>query len=340
MVKKVSGKVVRSNVSDNKQGNESQSDSVPYTIVAKPLFAEELPPHHFHKGFLYFLTGSGQWEQANNVASVTAQSEKDVVSPLNVLTYNIWGAPQDKNSPLFNFEKRKEAILDILTTENPDVICLQEVSKEWAEAILSNQFIRDHYFSTDPDSGRMVSYFGLSQMTLSKFPITSSTVYGLPGYEIYSLLSTQIQYNGKNVCINNVHLHSGAEYSAFRIAQLKTIQNIISKNDADLNILAGDFNFGDGPQWSENQHIPNDFQDIWKKTHKRDPGFTEDTNINKMRFNFKKKIKQERFDRILLKDKKSLCKAFDIKKLGTKPIDGAGETWPSDHFGLASKIEI
>lgn len=96
--------------------------------------------------------------------------------------------------------------------------------------------------------------------------------------------------------------------------------------------------------------------DVWEHLRHGEPGWTEDTDVNEMRFIASGKHKQVRFDRVL-----QLCKEEDgpphakyraepegIRLLGTEKIAevtvGHGEwaeampIWPSDHFGLSAQF--
>lgn len=316
--------------------NESNcdEDSVAYKIPVRTLFTHTLAPvkpqslhDHEHD------TASSETAKSSISKSraVAAQPSKH---HFTVLSLNVWGAPQDEANPYFQFEKRSSSILDIIQRLDPDVICLQEVSKRWAEKLLQSQHIRTKYYSTDADSERVHGYFGLSQMTFSKYPMLSATSYGLPGFEIYSLLNTQIQIDDKLVSINNIHLHSGKEHSAFRIAQLKTIDKVLSETEALPKIMTGDFNFGDS--WAENAHIDKHFTDVWQTLHPNDPGYTEDSHANTMRFKIKNQHKQERFDRTLYQGNELIAK--EVTMVGTESIDE--ELWPSDHFGLFTQFHL
>ncbi|MCS5709141.1 endonuclease/exonuclease/phosphatase family protein [Candidatus Berkiella cookevillensis] len=307
-------------------------DTIPYEIKTKPLFTHALKPVKFIKSWLSWF---GNWKSASSPPIKLPSPEQ-----LKVLSYNLWGAPQDAKNPYFQFKQRSQAVLKLISTIDADVICLQEVSRDWADKLLADPFIRKNFYSTDFNTDRVHSYFGLSQITLSKFPIISATAYGLPGYEIYSLLNTQIQFGTQTISVNNVHLHSGKEHSSFRIAQLETIFNILtSQEQSDSTLIAGDFNFGDN--WDENSVLdsaPMPLTDIWKHLKDNDPGYTEDSHINIMRFNLKGCHKQERFDRILVQS--NTMDATDIKLIGQAPIDPDAQIWPSDHFGLLARFDI
>ncbi len=308
-------------------------DKIPFEISPSPLFTESLQPAEFG------VNDSRDW-------SFVTCDPKEIKKPgdtksITLLSYNVWGAPQDRSSPFFKFNERSTAILDMIKDKEPDIICLQEVSQDWANKILANDYIREHYYCTDKNADRVQSYFGLSQITLSKYPIISATVYGLPGYEISTLLSTTLKIGHQRISVNNVHLHSSKQFTAFRKAQLQAIFNILKEQpDSDIKMIAGDFNFGDGPEWVENTALDPAFKDVWLVLFPDESGYTQDTQINTMRYKVKGAHKQERFDRVLLDSGKALCQAYEMSIVGTRSIEGHEDIWPSDHFGLLTRVKL
>jgi endonuclease/exonuclease/phosphatase family metal-dependent hydrolase len=116
-------------------------------------------------------------------------------------------------------------------------------------------------------------------------------------------------------------------------------------------ILAGDFNLCG--TWSENLMISTDNRlcDVWAHLHPDEVGWTEDTKINVMRFNIKRKHKQVRFDRVVLiktgvdgsggnhlPPSSQFVSPASIHLLGTDPLKGESGIFPSDHFGLLAEF--
>lgn len=59
-----------------------------------------------------------------------------------------------------------------------------------------------------------------------------------------------------------------------------------------------------------------------------------------MRFNQKKEDKQVRFDRVLYHRTSGVeWNPTDIRLIGTEPLPGLNEIWPSDHFGLFTTLK-
>ena len=105
------------------------------------------------------------------------------------------------------------------------------------------------------------------------------------------------------------------------------------------SILVGDFNFCS--TWpEENKNIPPSFTDVWAKLRPNENGWTEDTFINIMRYNQKNEHKQVRFDRTLFHSPgNSKWQPNSIDMLGTDPVSGLKDIWPSDHFGLLNTFQ-
>ena len=365
---------------------------------------------------------------------------------IKILTYNLWGAYKDKLKypKYYNINIRGNGFIKLLNKFNPDVCCLQEVSKDWLKFLLKSEYIRKHYFITDINSNRVFMHYGLDNIFLTKIKLDNIVVYGLPSMQMDSFLTCNI--NGIN--LGTFQLHSGGGYADFkkgndffryfkiisvnnkkidddgryktkaspdfaarkafsqltkkyksnklvfvikettkgyskkeygpylgekiklkkpltikykdqnginkpilikyetkvklvkddkenncvytdfRKLQLQTILNIFEN---DNFMITGDFNFTDG---DEENKLLKKLKDPWNI--KKNPGFTEDTYINKMRFNLKGKHKQVRFDKFMYN--KNKIKVIKQNIIGKEEIkDGI---WVSDHFGLITEIKI
>jgi len=111
---------------------------------------------------------------------------------------------------------------------------------------------------------------------------------------------------------------------------------------ADVSFIVGDFNLD--PSYPENALVQENGFDLWDVLQPNDAGYTEDTNINKMRLYSHGKHKQARYDRVLLVPRTAgettcaKCRPYSIDLLGDKPFDE--ELWPSDHFGLVTRVGL
>jgi len=294
---------------------------------------------------------------------------------LSIMTYNIWGLPPKNDFMLKLMKIRINLIADIIIKNNPDIICFQEVSliplrilKKRLSFMYKYQYETDYYFDEILQRKREVE-----TITFSKYPVCNYQVYGLDGNLRYnnSLIRTEFS----NFVLYNVYLQAGSKkspgqenywfhYTRCRIDQLKRIKELIDK-DMKPVIICGDFNFhlDGGDEWLEYNEIKNYFQDSWKEVNKKD-GFTENTDINTMRWNLKFQEKKVRYDGILYKGdtirpflskivgKKSIPLNKEMTKLFIKNYISDDHKkikynnkktiniFPSDHFGVITKFKM
>lgn len=242
---------------------------------------------------------------------------------LTVATFNIW-------FDAHHIEARHNAILGLMEERRPDVIALQEVTLPALNLVLSKPWIQAEYQSTDLD-GRTLGRYGV--VLLSRIPMQRVTLTPLPSRMDRGLLVADLDIGGVPISVATVHLESLKE-AATRGIQLQQIFDQLA--DRDNAVLMGDFNFCSSWQ-EENVRIRPDYVDVWPAVHPDNPGFTEDTTINRMRYLLKGKHKHVRFDRILLKS--AMFQPSAIELLGTQPISPEfPEVYPSDHFGLFATI--
>jgi len=234
----------------------------------------------------------------------------------NLLTYNIWGlSVKDKLKKLFKL--RKTHLLKTLQDANPDIMCFQEMS-EFSYNELS-QFIKTYKFASEipypankVDRNRNVEVYFLSKYTPKRI-----AVYGLPGVLQYENSMMVVEY--PNLIIFNLYNQAGSKasigqektwihYSRCRYDILNNIYDMIkSKYSRNSIVICGDFNFhmdGKRSDWPELEMIKKfksiGFVDTYRKLN-NDPGHSEDTDENLMRFNQKLMEKHYRYDAVLYK---------------------------------------
>ena len=238
---------------------------------------------------------------------------------LTLATFNIW----------FNELHRQEryrAISELLSRELPDVMVFQEVTRAALEVFLAQPWIREHYCRAAVAGD---GHYGM--LLLSRLPIRRSTYTRLPTRLDRGYLTADVIVNGRNLRIVSVHLESGKAARQLRARQLSRLFRVFG-TDADV-ILLGDFNLRD----AENDALDPRYQDVWPTLRPDEPGYTEDTSINHMRYDMKDKHRHVRFDRVLVKAQ--AWKADDIRLLGREPIaPSLPRIFPSDHFGLLCRL--
>ncbi len=248
---------------------------------------------------------------------------------LTLATFNIWfGA--------YYTRERYQAIANLLAVHQPDFIALQEVTPPALEMFLGQAWIREGYFTTDMD-GSTLSEYGV--LILSRLPLNRITLMPLPSFMGRCLLLVETEINGVPLEVGTVHLESKRISARMRGLQLKKIFHFL-KGMPNV-ILMGDFNFC-ASWYKENNRIDPAYHDVWEVLRDDEPGYTEDTAINRMRDLIKGKHKQVRFDRILFKGfaRDSGWAATSIDLLGTQPIASElPDVFPSDHFGLLAAFQ-
>src|SRR5262249_9047735 len=119
-----------------------------------------------------------------------------------------------------------------------------------------------------------------------------------------------------------------------RATQLRLIQPHLAQHGAA--VLCGDMNFQPADP-VETAAIDPAFVDVWPLLRAEDPGYTADSQINKMRYALKPAMSRKRIDRVFVPGTR--WKPTAIELVGTEPIDGEGN-FTSDHFGLSCTLAI
>ncbi|CAN5163696.1 hypothetical protein BH09ACT8_BH09ACT8_09550 [soil metagenome] len=236
---------------------------------------------------------------------------------LTVATYNIWS--NEKHA-----DQRYRTIADLLSRKSPDMVAFQEVNKSALAVLLEQPWVRERYL-TGAMVGRHVGNYGM--LLLSRFPIDRITYTRLPTRLSRGYLTAQLTVDGNPLTVVSLHLESGKASADLRERQLGQVF-YSQRSSADV-IVMGDFNMRD----SENGIIDPDYRDVWPMLRPDEPGFTEDTSINLMRYDMKNKNRHVRFDRVLTKGDAWVPESIEL--LGREPISASlPRVFPSDHFGV------
>jgi exonuclease III len=310
----------------------------------------------------------------------------------NLLTYNIWGlAVRPSLEKLFM--KRKDLLLRTLQNVNADIMCFQEMSafayNEMKDYIATYKFASEVPFpANEVDRNRSVEVYFMSRYKPKRL-----AVYSLPGVLNYANSMLIAEY--PNLVVFNVYIQAGSKasigqeetwihYSRCRYDLLNIIYDMVQDKYRDLPIVVcGDFNFhhdGKIKDWPELEIIQQfkrkNFIDTFRHSNRRDPGLTEDTDLNMMRFNQKLMEKNYRYDAILYRPGVLGWIVDSSKIIGkeTEYLDVADSKWffnevseahkkpgglsllkgvkkvgsddytlpinPSDHFGVLTKFKL
>jgi exonuclease III len=242
-----------------------------------------------------------------------------VPATFSCLTYNIWGLARTEEQK-YLFGLRHPLLEKTIRESGADLLCLQEMS-HFSYTQLEG-LIREYPFASElpypAATARPISERNRAVDTyfLSKYRPSRVTLYGLPGVLGYENCLLVIEF--PNLVVFNLYNQAGSRsspgqehkwihYSRCRYDILQTILDMIMLRYSDKsNIVCGDFNFhldGSLEDWPEmemlQQYAAYGFIDTFRRLNLDEPGFTEDTDRNPMRWNQKLIEKHYRYDGIL-----------------------------------------
>jgi endonuclease/exonuclease/phosphatase family metal-dependent hydrolase len=155
------------------------------------------------------------------------------LNSISVMTWNIW-------FDSFEYIKRMESIISIILSNQPDIVCLQEVVPDFDYILNSSSYsnnILQHY-NCSPFSNVNAGY---GVITLSKKSITVNHEFiNLPSSMNRQLLITSFQINGCWFAVGNVHLESLHNHKTRELQMQVANKELLKYSSA---ILVGDFNF-------------------------------------------------------------------------------------------------
>jgi tyrosyl-DNA phosphodiesterase 2 len=265
----------------------------------------------------------------SKLESFSYSNKQNQRKTLKFLSFNVWFNE-------YNWDIRIKEILKIVEAKNPDVICFQEITKDFFKMILNTDNIKEKYYITAAPY-EMRNWYDI--IILSKYKCKSYT-FPFMSKMNRKLLYITIIYNKKLIRIGTVHLESMNNMYK-RDNQLSESYRILLGIDKSLPFeishafLIGDFNFSE----KENKFIRLfGFIDPVEK-------YLEKEKIDKY-FTMKsmKGYPPWRPDRFTYK---SNTNSFNIKSfevIGKEPI--FKETFfnpvgtPSDHYGLFIEVEL
>ena len=245
---------------------------------------------------------------------------------LTLATYNVW-------FDAYRLERRLAAVLEEVRRCAPHLVALQEVTERHLELILSRDWIRRRFLVSDA-SGLTVRPHGV--VLLSRLPLCGLQLVHLTSAKHRKGLVADLRLNGELLRIGAVHLESSETAAALRLRQLEELEAVMA--GAPHAILLGDFNF-DPVRDPEQGWIDGRYTDLWRAVRRDAPGYTEDTDVNRMRLLHKNREKRARFDRVLLRSARPGWRPLSIRRLGMEPVTAAEPgLFPSDHFGLCARL--
>jgi tyrosyl-DNA phosphodiesterase 2 len=250
---------------------------------------------------------NGEWKTAARPAAIAP-------GDVRVLTWNVWFGGH-------MFDERCAALLVDLERRTPDVIALQEVTRELLADLVAAPWVRRGYQLSDLELWQTYDV-----VLLSRIPIRRLSALSLPTRMGRRLLVAEL---ASGLAVGTVHLESMKESIQPRATQLRLIQPYL-RGLGDDAVLVGDMNFKPDDT-VEQAALEPEFVDIWPLLRPDEPGYTADSQINRMRFSLKPALSRKRIDRVFLRSTRWRPTAIEL--VGTEPIDADG-TFTSDHFGL------
>jgi exonuclease III len=369
-----------------------EKEFLTYDIVSDPSRQELIDKG---KNFGYYMQNDKDCSKLYKNASMEYPStEIKIPDKFKILTWNLWYSlkktqNQEENEFHYNFFKtRMDTIITQIINLDVDVVCLQEVGKEtydliYPELICKYPYCYEESIQFD-DSNNGPRKRQLETICFSKYPCLSYNSFGVEGNLKYNNSMLSIEFD--KFIVFNVYLQAGTKnspgqkdlwfnYSRCRYNEYLSIKNYIDSNHITKPIIVlGDFNTnlnGNINEWPELKAFGQmGLEDLWLDKYDNTNGFTENTDINLMRWNVKFEEKIFRIDGIFSTQNAFDC--VDIKLIGTKPIDidtnlqqqfiqyripkinpiemrdklirkndqDQIQLWPSDHFGVVAELEI
>lgn len=243
------------------------------------------------------------------------------LATLRVATFNVW-------FDSYESERRREAVLEILEREDPDVIALEEVTQPFLDALLATRWIRQHYAVSRVTLDPTVRY---DVVMLSRLPVVRFQAHTLTSEMGRKLHAVELKTTSGTVTVAGIHLESMRQMTPTRLTQIDECLPVLCQ--ASTAIWLGDFNAA--PASEEDVRIRQAFLDAWEELLE-EPGYTRDTSQNAMLARVKDD-RHQRIDRIFFKSETFVPRS--IRMLGTQPIEGTeGQVFPSDHFGLIAEL--
>ena len=319
-----------------------------------------------------------------NVKDITYENYGILGENIKICSWNVWGLLKYKQPFMtWSINKRINNIIDIILKENIDILCLQEVSTPVYKILRERIGDKYYFYEESINTEKTISERNrsLEILFLSKIRAYKYTNYLLGGNLNYKNNLSVLEF--PNFVIFGCYFQAGSKYSIgqenkwfhysrCRSEQLEILFQEIRKYKQEKMVILGDINFHldgvieDWPEVGNLQKLKEyGFIDSYRSLFpniEANPGFTEDTQLNLMRYNSKFLDKQFRYDGILSKG----LTPVDCKILGTNQIrlttdeianmidqfvyienidkirvvksvenpDGELALWPSDHFGI------
>jgi len=307
------GVVTKELIGENEIFKDTFKDAITY------LPGTDIPSH-----FYRFSSDSNDWEiyEFPDYQNIT-------VDQFKVITFNVWFSE-------YYMRERADALFSYCDSEDPDVICFQEVTPIFLSYLSDQSWLRDRFSLVDQKGDRLGVYGVVLAINLRLKGLEVRYV-ALPSKMGRSAVIADVSINGFDFKVGTVHLES-MEENVTRRKQLEIISNKLSGSPS---IFCGDFNI-DGHASEENNSVIETFpshDDAWSTQNPTEPGYTYTNEENALAWE-----RVERLDRILISQTPNHWSLTTIEILGKTPIcrdeTENKEIYISDHFGLKSILTM
>lgn len=264
---------------------------------------------------LGFAERAGRW----TVRSAATEPRPMEPETLSVITLNTWFAPDHRAT-------RIAGLLALLDGLDVDLVCLQEVVPELLNRLLETSWVREE--AEVVTSGSVIDGYG--QLIVSRLPLRRAWEIELPSLMNRSLLCVELSASSPWV-VSTTHLESTRQLSGSRVEQLSQVFDALRPYPRAM--LMGDFNFD--PADPEEASLERAYMDAWAALRPQEPGYTEDTTLNHMRYRRRGRHKHVRYDRVLAR--LPGWRPTEVALFATEALEP--DVFVSDHFGVAARYE-
>eukprot|EP00300_Choanocystis_sp_HF-7_P042281 c9041_g1_i2.p1 GENE.c9041_g1_i2~~c9041_g1_i2.p1 ORF type:complete len:371 (+),score=42.83 c9041_g1_i2:47-1114(+) len=304
----------------------------------KPFELEPMAPRAWPLRPARYSSDRKAWVPESGGSHAYAASASACADPsFTLLTLNVWF---DTGTA---FNERLRACFDFLAETLPTFICLQEVLPQFLSALRDEPWAQAHYSISDAE-GLSLGTYGV--LLLSRLPAVESWQLPLPSTMGRSLVASRFAFSRGLVTLGTVHLESMPVSAPVRAEQLALIVPSLcslpaSASSSSVALLAGDLNFGDGPEQDALPTLAPGFSDAWLALRSGEAGFTYDTTRNVMM----EHDEHERYDHVLFRPAPAgHCSVRRVSIVADSPIAGAScggrPVFISDHFCLLSEFQF
>ena len=258
-----------------------------------------------------------------------------------ILTFNIWFSDHA-------MARRMRAIGDLIAQHAPHVIALQEVTTEHLALLSEHPSWRAYDWTAPPDDASYYTMLG-SLRSWSALGHARRRTYTHTSMD-RDLLSAVVQPAGQPpLVIGTTHLESLTMVRA-RCEQIAEATGWLTESTIEDVVLCGDTNLATGSlkgrAVEERVSLPDGWSDAWEACGTGE-GFTFDVDANAMvtRLDGWARVNKARlrYDRSWTRLAHYQCVGLEMVGTAPLPSDGDGdadEWWPSDHFGLLTRLAV